>query len=76
VVFSYDGTMPDYRKRFLEGEYYEHTIVVDTSGAMVGTIRIKPVSVLWKPKAARKWYAVSIEEFDAWIRANGRQVEK
>jgi hypothetical protein len=73
----YARRMPDYKKRFREGEYYEHVIVEDTqAAAKVGTIRIKPVSVLWKPKSAQKYYSVSIEAFDAWIREHGTPVTK
>ncbi len=67
--------MPDYKNRFKENESYDH-VIVQESGAKVGELRIKPVSVLWKPKSAQKYYAVSIDEFDAWIREHGKQVAK
>ena len=58
--------MPEYKNRFRESDYFEH-VIEDEAGAMVGTIRIKPSSVLWKPANAQKFYAVSVHAFDEWI---------
>lgn len=69
--------MPDYKKRFLEGDYYEHTIVQnDGSNGAVGSIRLKPVSISWKPKSARQYYTVSLEAFADWIEKEGRRTTK
>ena len=73
---AYHRRMPEYSKRFLEADYYEHVIVADRDGEKVGTIRVKPVSILWKPKGAQKYFSASIEAFEAWITANGRRVGK
>lgn len=45
--------MPDYNNRFREPKYYQMTIVNDDNGAMVGTLRVKPSGVLWKPRVSK-----------------------
>jgi len=37
--------MPDYKNSFRAPAYFEETIV-DANGTVIGTIRVKPVSVL------------------------------
>jgi len=34
---------------------------------LVGTIRVKPSTVLWKPAGQRQFYAVALDEFAEWI---------
>lgn len=41
--------MPLYKNSFRTPDYYEETII-DEDETVVGTIRVKPVSILWKPK--------------------------
>ena len=57
--------MPKYINRFTSPKYLEETIVNDAG--TVGTIRVKPSSVLWKPSGAQKYYNVSMEKFVGWI---------
>jgi hypothetical protein len=33
----------------------------------LGTLRVKPGGLLWKPKRQQKFYSVSLEQFEAWI---------
>ena len=54
------------KNRFRSPEFIEQTIV-DEHREVVGTIRIKPTSVLWKPKGAYSFYAVKLGEFTSWI---------
>ena len=55
------------RNSFKSGKYHEETIV-DENGRVVGTIRIKPNAILWKPKGGRKkFYAVPLMKFAGWI---------
>ena len=58
--------MPGYKNRFRSPEFIEQTIM-DENREVVGTIRIKPSSVLWKPKGAYSFYAVKLGEFTSWI---------
>jgi hypothetical protein len=61
--------MPTYTKQFARPEYQDHDIQKNSSGQKIGTIRVKPVSVLWKPANAPKFYSVSLEKFAEWIMA-------
>lgn len=68
--------MPDYLKKFQEPDYYDHEIVTnDDKRSKIGTLRVKPVSILWKPKGAQRFRAASLEEFQTWMEAK-RQVKQ
>lgn len=58
--------MPAYTNSFRSPKYIEETIN-DGNGNVVGTIRIKPSSVQWKPSGAHKYYSVSLSAFAKWI---------
>lgn len=58
--------MPKYINKFSSPEYIEETIL-DESGGVVGTLRIKPSSILWKPKGAQKFYSVPLDKFTQWV---------
>jgi hypothetical protein len=58
--------MPAYRNQFSRPEYLDHEIQ-NCAGQRIGTIRVKPVSVLWKPVNAPKFYSVSLDKFAEWI---------
>jgi hypothetical protein len=61
--------MPTYTKQFASPVYQDHEIQA-SSGQKIGTMRVKPVSVLWKPANAPKFYSVSLEKFTEWIMAS------
>ena len=58
--------MPKYRNSFRAAAFSEET-VLDEKGRVIGTVRIKPVSILWKPKGTAKFYSVSLDDFVKWI---------
>jgi hypothetical protein len=58
--------MPKYKNSFTAPTHFEETIL-DANDKVIGTIRIKPVSVLWKPKGQQKFFAVDLETFSRWI---------
>jgi len=58
--------MPAYSKKFWQPEYHDH-MIVEHDYSLVGTIRVKPATVLWKPKGAQKFYSVSLDQFMQWI---------
>ena len=58
--------MPKYLNRFTSPKYLEE-VIIDDNGDTVGTIRIKPSGVLWKPSGAHRYHRVSLEAFAAWI---------
>ena len=71
--------MPAYTKAFRESDFYEHTIVEKADAVntnKVGTLRLKPVSILWQPKGSRQFYRVTLEEFDTFMRNRGTRVSK
>lgn len=59
--------MPTYTKQFGRPKYYDHEILHKDGGGKIGTLRVKPTGVLWKPKNARKFHAVSLDQFVEWI---------
>ena len=58
--------MPEYRNSFRAPAYYEE-VIINEENSVVGTIRIKPSSVLWKPKNAQKYFSVKLEKLTEWI---------
>jgi hypothetical protein len=58
--------MPEYLNSFRTPVYVEQTIL-GPNGNVIGTIRIKPSSVMWKPANAAKFYRISLDRFTAWI---------
>lgn len=67
--------MPDYKNSFRAPAYSEETIV-DENGTLIGTIRLKPSSVLWKSKGAQKFHAARLVDFIVWIENNGNKVKQ
>ena len=59
--------MPIYNNEFTTSTYFQETIRDASTGETVGTIRIKPSSVLWKPKDQHEYYSVTLDAFAGWI---------
>ncbi len=66
--------MPKYNNSFRSPSYIEETI--ENENGMVGTIRIKPSSVLWKPKGAQKFFSVPLSRFTEWIQGQDAKASK
>ena len=60
--------MPQYKNCFGSPGYVEH-IILDEKRATLGTLRIKPSSILWKGKHDRQFYTVPLESFMEWIKS-------
>jgi hypothetical protein len=58
--------VPKYQNKFRSPTFVETTIL-DGNGVTVGTLRLKPSSVNWKPKSGQKFYSVSLTDFEKWI---------
>ncbi len=58
--------MPRYNNSFAQPAYHDHTIN-DADGKKIGTLRVKPSGVLWKPANQQKFFSVSLDEFRPWI---------
>ena len=43
---------------------------------VVGTVRIKPSGILWRPKNKQSFFAVTIEDFGEFAEAKGKKVAK
>ena len=53
--------MKKFRAPFIE------ETVIDGDATVIGRIRVKPSSVMWKPKGRGKFYSVSLDKFTKWI---------
>ena len=58
--------MPKYKNGFRSPDFVEETIV-DNMGNIVGTIRVKPSSILWKPKGKHTFLSVPLARFIEWM---------
>jgi hypothetical protein len=63
--------MPVYSNEFTAPKYIQETIRDASTGETIGTIRIKPSSVLWKPKGQYEYYSVTLDAFAGWITSLG-----
>jgi hypothetical protein len=52
----------------------DYKIVEDDK--VVGTIRIKPSTLMWKAKSARSWKGVTVEAFGTWAEKHGTDMAK
>jgi hypothetical protein len=67
--------MPAYKNKFQEPEYVEHKIQT-SSGTLVGVLRVKPSTILWKPANARRFYSKSLDHFAEWMTAKATGARK
>ena len=58
--------MPRYKNQFARPSFIQETIITEEDSIM-GVIRIKPSSVLWKPRGERQFYCVPLSRFTRWI---------
>ncbi len=58
--------MPVRNNSFRSPEYVQETIL-DKEGNVVGTLRVNPAAVKWKPKSAQKFRSVPLSKFVDWI---------
>ena len=70
--------MPAAKYNFSGQQSYEHNISKD-AGGFVGTLRVKPSTVLWKPKGAKgdkPWFSVTLDDFIEWAKQKNYKVSK
>ena len=67
--------MPVYKNSFRAPAYFEETII-DEEDTVIGTIRVKPSSILWKPKNAQKYYSINLQKFAEWITDSDTKARK
>jgi hypothetical protein len=61
---------------FVEPKHIEVKIH-DENDTVVGTIRVKPNGILWKPKGAKgatPWFSLTLEEFADYAKKNGAKI--
>jgi hypothetical protein len=60
--------MPSSVNVFGEPESYDHFIYEKESQNKVGELRVKPSSILWKPKGAHKYFSAPLDDFIEWMK--------
>jgi hypothetical protein len=61
--------MPAFTYRLQTPDFIDQEIV-DSKGGKVGTIRLRPSGVLWKPANTHKFHCVTLQEFMDWMMSN------
>jgi hypothetical protein len=64
------------KNQFLEPVCYDHVIGKAEGGSKVGEIRVKPSSILWKPRGQQKYFSATLDDFSKWIAEKGKLVDK
>lgn len=59
------------RKTIQRAQSEDLSIMED--GVKIGTIRIKPSGILWKPKGKRNWFGLTLDKFGALAEEHGRK---
>ena len=67
--------MPKYKNQFASPAFTEETIL-DNNQKAIGTIRVKPVAISWKPKGKREFLTVNLDKFIAWINDPNTKAKK
>jgi hypothetical protein len=71
--------MPAAKYKFLEQQAYDFGIGNADDSSAVGTLRVKPSTIFWKPKGAKgksPWFSVGLDEFAAWAMKQNYKVNK
>lgn len=66
--------MPGSKYQFLGNEAYD--LKIGSDEGIIGVLRVKPSSILWKPKGGQKFLSVPLDEFREWIKTKGKPVNK
>ncbi len=60
--------MPNYRNHFSAPTYWEQAFY-GRDGTLVGTLRVKPSSIMWRPAGSHTYYRVWLDRFADWMTA-------
>jgi hypothetical protein len=55
---------------------YEDFQVLDANDTVVGEVRVKPNKLLWRDKGMHSWQGVTLEQFAAFAKSNGKKQSK
>ncbi len=58
--------MPGYKNYFAFPDHQDF-VIKDENGRIVGTLRVKPSGLSWKPKSSQQFYTVSLDQFNDWV---------
>lgn len=68
--------MPKSVYKFQEQTACDHRIVEAGNGSVIGELRVKPSSLLWKSKGEHQYRSVGLGEFVDWIKHAGKPASK
>ena len=63
------------RNQFSGSASHDH-VIVDGEGKMIGTLRVKPSGILWKPRNSQVYYRISLDEFAELAKKKGEKVKR
>lgn len=66
--------MPASKYQFKGPDHYEVTF--EEGGKKIGTLRIKPSTILWQSKGKHDFLSVSLDSFDEWISSDASGAKK
>jgi hypothetical protein len=55
---------------------FEDFEILDGGGSTLGHVRVKPSTIQWRPKNAKRWYGVSLPKFAEFAIDQGRKQKK
>jgi hypothetical protein len=50
--------------------------ILGPDNKLIGTLRVKPSGVLWRPADVRRFYSVELAKFAEWITADSTGAER
>ena len=68
--------MPASKNKFVAAESYDFQIADANGAGIIGKLRVKPSSILWKPKGEHKFFSIPLGSFAKWIKRKGKPVVK
>jgi len=69
--------MPNYINKLEQPQHLEAKVLgPQPKRPLIGTIRVKPSSILWKPAGQRQFHAVALDAFASWITSAEARAER
>ena len=68
--------MPKSVYKFQEQTACDHKIVEAENGTVIGELRVKPSSLLWKSKGEHQYRSVGLDDFVVWVKGAGKPASK
>jgi len=61
---------------FKRPKFVDHVLVKAGTDERVGTIRVKPSGVSWKPKSGKRWLTIKIPRFEELAMEHGKKKQR